>query len=50
MKQRFEFDSHLNDLHSITGIYGSEPMLQHMVENADFSKDKYYGHSVLKGC
>jgi hypothetical protein len=39
VKQRFVFDSSLYDPLSITSLYGSETMLQHMLEKSDFDRD-----------
>ncbi|KAB5575993.1 hypothetical protein GE09DRAFT_611652 [Coniochaeta sp. 2T2.1] len=47
VEQRFVFDSSLYDPLSITSLYGSEAMLQHMLENADLKSDKYLPTSVL---
>jgi ankyrin repeat protein len=38
---RYQFDSSLYDPLSITSLYGSEAMLQNLLENSDFDKMKY---------
>lgn len=45
---RFEFDSSLYDPLSITSIYGSHAMLQHMLDTSDFDGDAFLPHSVMK--
>ena len=44
---RFEFDSTLYDPLSITSMYGSQAMLQHMLDSSDFDGDAYLPHSVM---
>jgi len=39
VKPRFEFDSSLYDPLGITSLYGSEPMLIHLLRSADFARD-----------
>ena len=41
IRQRFVFDSSLYDPLGITSLYGSEPMLQHMLERSDFDREEY---------
>jgi hypothetical protein len=41
IKSRFPFDSSLYDPLSITSLYGSESMLLHMLQKADFDHGRY---------
>ncbi|POR39645.1 Vegetative incompatibility protein HET-E-1 [Tolypocladium paradoxum] len=47
IKPRFVFDSSLYDPLSITSLYGSEAMLQGMLESSDFGKDKFLPNSAI---
>lgn len=41
IKPRVEFDSNLYDPPSITSLYGSETILFHLLQSADFDKREY---------
>ncbi|KAH7360505.1 hypothetical protein BKA65DRAFT_577265 [Rhexocercosporidium sp. MPI-PUGE-AT-0058] len=41
IQPRFVFDSRLYDPLSITSLYGSDAMLQYMLENSEFDKSKF---------
>ena len=45
---RFEFDSDLYDPLSITSMFGSEPMLQHMLNTSDLHGDAFLQDSMLE--
>jgi hypothetical protein len=47
IKPRFEFDSSLYDPLSITSLYGSETILVHLLQSADFGKKEYAPYSVV---
>jgi hypothetical protein len=46
VKPRFEFDSSLYDPLGITSLYGSEPMLIHLLRSADFARQTYIPNSA----
>jgi hypothetical protein len=46
-KARFDFDSDLYDALVITSLYGSETMLQHMLDAADLAKNSYLPNSAM---
>jgi ankyrin repeat protein len=47
IKPRFVFDSSLYDPLSITSLYGSETMLQFMLESSDFEKPKFLPNPAI---
>lgn len=47
IKSRFLFDSSLYDPLSITSLYGSETMLQRMLESSDFNGDQFLPNTAM---
>jgi hypothetical protein len=45
---RFPLDGDLHDPLSITSLYGSETMLLYMLENSEFSKEKYFEDPAMR--
>ncbi|WPH01822.1 Hypothetical protein R9X50_00467600 [Acrodontium crateriforme] len=47
LKARFEFDSRLYDALGVTSLYGPPAMLYHMMQNSDFSSNKFLPSTAI---